>query len=131
MTHFDYSALEPRPRHEWSLEKQLTLKVLVEGYDNEWRDRREIFHKHFAIAENELSESALRSMWRELKPKFRGSFGEWKIIREVLERTADNLNIILRRKVFQPSFGEPEFPISRRIIKRKGNEVFTIPSHRD
>lgn len=87
----DYNQVMPRKTHKWNMEEQITLILLVERYENNWTEKKKIFNSYIQDELNSshhFTEGALRSMYRELKFKFNGSFGNWCCVRKALEQKA-------------------------------------------
>lgn len=118
----DYTAVTPRPNHQWTIEQEGVLCVLKRWYANDPNDIAKIFNSHFN-AEGQGSglgkkmnghalSSKLHTM-RNLREEsraytlvfietlFADEFGSWQNTREDLEKTAQILGIIPIRKTYE------------------------------
>ena len=77
------------------------LILLDEVYENNWAEKAIVFSGYFKnqiVSPLGLSESALRSMHREIKGRPDRPLGDWKDLRASLEGTASNSGIALQVK---------------------------------
>lgn len=77
------------------------LILLDEVYGNNWAEKAAVFNGYFKnqiVSPLGLSESALRSMHREIKGRLDRPLGDWKGLRASLEDTASNRGITLQVK---------------------------------
>ncbi len=132
----DYTSIQKKPTHRWTIPQHTTLAYLARSYDNPWKDKTAIFNKYF-INElrnpDRLSSGALASMYWDME---RGRTGKdamrllqstafsfvtepTRVDQDLIEQTATELGIQLIKSLPGPSFKGPKAQMKQRRIKRK------------
>ena len=132
----DYSRIERKPRHQWTVSQHVTLVFLARFYENHWKEITNIFNAYFSSElknPDGLSSGALVAMYYDMN---RGRTGKvaMKLIRETafpfvtestyvdknaIEQTATELGIRLLERPLRalPTGLKP--PKKPRTVKRK------------
>lgn len=66
----DYSRIEPKPRHTWTVPQHITLAFLIRAYQNSWKDLTNLFNEHFSSElqnPDRLSSGALSAMYYDMQ----------------------------------------------------------------
>ena len=113
----DYSKIEHKPRHKWTVEQHITLAFLAKLYENPWKDITNVFNNYFAI-HNGLSPGALESMYYDME---RGKTGKDAI--KLLQRTAFTF-IAEPTRVDQAAIEQTATKLGYQLIKRPLGVLF-------
>ena len=109
----DYSRIERKPSHKWTIEQHVSLVFLARSYENSWKEITKIFNISELGHPDRLSSGALASMYHDIK---RGNTGKdaVKLLRgtafsftteptlvdqDSIERTATKLGIHLIKRL--------------------------------
>ena len=97
LTHFsfDYGPITRPQNHQWTFENRIILILLENSYLNSWTEKTKVFNEYFRPEmEHELSEGALRSMYRQISSQD-DKFGIWMKTKAALETIAISVGIKL------------------------------------
>ena len=129
----DYTRIQSKPNHKWTVPQHVTLAFLAILYSNPWKDIASVFNEYFASDlrnPDRLSSNALASMYNDMQ---RGRTGKeaMQMLRQTafsfetqptlvdqdsIERTATKLGIHLIKKLPSASSKGPKPP---KMAKRK------------
>ena len=132
----DYSGVQRKPTHRWTIVQHITLTYLARIYDNSWKDKTDIFNKYFSPElqnPDRLSSGALSSMYWDME---RGKTGKdamkllkstafsfitepTRVDQDSIEQTATELGIRLIKTLSGPSSKALKPPKKQRRLKRK------------
>ena len=129
----DYTRIQPKPNHKWSVSHHITLAFLALLYSNPWKDIADVFNEYFASDlrnPERLSSNALASMYNDMqrgrtgkeamqmlrKTAFSFNTQPTLVDQDSIERIATKLGIHLIKKLPSASSKGPKPP---RMAKRK------------
>ena len=136
----DYSRIQRKPPHKWTISHHVTLVFLARYYENSWKDITHVFNEYFSSEirnPNRLSSAALASMYNDMTRGVTGkdamkllqttafSFNTepTRVDQDLLEQTATELGIQLIKRPPGSLFKGIKPPKKQRRAKRKAVEL--------
>ena len=118
----DYSRIERKPSHKWTIAEHTTLAYLALSYENSWKDLARIFNEYFLSelgSPDRLSSTALTSMYNDMK---RGTTG--KDAMKLLRTTAFSF-VTEPTRVNQDAIEQTATKLGIQLIKRPRGALST------